>query len=304
MLADRVTTVSERAVQARFEGTGLAWRIVAIWLGFLLLAAPTVLANAQQYWASEQGEQAPIVLAIGLWLLVRAWPSMRRAASPGRASWAICCFLVAGAVYVLGRVWTQFEVETYGLYALVIAGLFATIGARGLVQGWFPLVYLALSLPPPFTVTWLLTSHLRLVITEAAVALFQTFGFAVVRNGLDILIDQYDLAVRDACSGMNSLFSLSAVGLVYVYLRRGSRWWYLALMLPFVILFAIFGNFIRVVAVIALTHFFGDAAAQGMLHQGTGFLTFLVALIGVVLVDAIAAPFSSRLTRSGEVGPL
>jgi exosortase len=270
---------------------GVTWRGAAACLAFAVLAAPTLLANARQSWSGEQGAQEPIVLAIGLWLLARQWPAMRRAASPTSIAVASILFAAAGLLYVLGRVWDQFELESYGLYALAVVGLYATVGASGLRRGWFPAAYLILALPPPYTLTWFLTSHLRLITTEAAVAIFQGFGFSVVRDGLNILIDQYNLSVQDACSGMNSLFSLSAVGVVYVYLRRGPQWWYFALMAGPIVLFAIFGNFVRVLVVIALTHYCGDAVAQGFLHEGTGFLTFLVALFGVVLVDAVAAPF-------------
>jgi exosortase len=219
---------------------------------------------------------------------------MRRAAKPSSALLATACFLGAGFIYLLGRVWDQFEVETYGLYALALAGLYATIGVAGLARGWFPLAYLMFALPPPYALSWFLTSHLRLLITEAAVALFQAFGFLIVRDGLNIMIDQYQLAVQNACSGMNSLFSLTAVGLVYIYLRRGSKWWYIAAMLPPIVVFAIFGNFVRVAVIVALTHYFGDAVAQGILHEGTGFLTFLVALVGVIGVDAVVARFVFR----------
>lgn len=285
-----MTAVRDQSTQTAVLRPGVAWRLAVLWVGFGLLAAPTILANVRQSWTGEQGEQAPLVLAIGLWLVWRAWPGMRRAAQPASAGLAVGFFLAAGFVYVLGRIWDQFELESYGLYALALAGFYAMIGGAGLRQGWFPLAYLLFALPPPYTVTWFLTGHLRLLVTEAAVGLFQAFGVSIVRDGLNILVDQYDLAVQNACSGMNSLFSLSAIGLVYVYLRRGARWWYLALMLPPIVAFAIFGNFVRVAVVVALTHFFGDAVAQSFLHEGTGFLTFFAALLGVFLTDAIAAP--------------
>ena len=299
-----MTALREQSTQAAATLRAPApWGLVAVWAGLALLAAPTILANARQSWTGEQGEQGPLVLAIGLWLIWRAWPAMRRAARPGSSPLAIGLFLAAGLVYVLGRVWDQFELESYGLYALVLSGLYATIGGPGLRQGWFPLAYLVFALPPPYTVTWFLTSHLRLLVTEAAVGLFQAFGFSIVRDGLNILVDQYDLAVQNACSGMNSLFSLSAIGLVYVYLRRGGKWWYLALMLPPIVAFAIFGNFVRVAVVVALTHYFGDAIAQSYLHEGTGFVTFFAALLGVFLADAIAAPLLiKRAQRIGKGG--
>ncbi len=295
-----MTTVREHGAQRFAALAKLPWRAAALWLGLALVAIPTLVANARQSWASEQGEQGPVVLAIGLWLLFREWPHMRRAGRPGSLALSVAFFFAAALVYLLGRVSDQFEVESYGLYGLGLAGLYATVGASGLARGWFPVAYLIFALPPPYTLSWFLTVHLRLLITEASVRIFQAMGFSIVRDGLNILIDQYNIAVQDACSGMNSLFSLTAVGLVYLYLRRGSKWWYLALMIVPIIVFAIAGNLARVMAVIALTHYFGDAVAQGYLHESAGFLAFLVALLGVVGVDFMAARFAFKKGSSVE----
>jgi exosortase/archaeosortase family protein len=89
---------------------------------------------------------------------------------------------------------------------------------------------------------------------------------------------------------MNSLFSLSAIGLVYLHLRRAPPWWYTAMMVAPIVLFAIGGNFARIVLLILLTHYFGDAVAQSFLHESAGVVAFLVALLGVAAVDAALAP--------------
>jgi exosortase len=276
----------------------ISWQALALWAGLATLAVPTLMANARQSWSSEQGEQAPIVLAIGLWLLVRQWPLMRGAAQPSSAALSVMLGVTAAFAYILGRVADQFLIESYALYALGLVGLYALLGARSLARGWFALAYLVFALPAPYTVTWLLTSHLRLWITQAAVATFQAFGFSIVRDGLNILIDQYELAVRDACSGMNSLVSLSAIGLVYIYLRRSPRWWYFAVMAIPIVGLAIFGNFLRVCVLIALTHYFGDAVAQSYLHEGAGLLTFAADLLGLIALDAIAAPLLLKTRKA------
>jgi exosortase/archaeosortase family protein len=111
------------------------------------------------------------------------------------------------------------------------------------------------------------------------------------------------LAVEEACSGMNSLFSLSAIGLVYVYLRRPGRYLYYALMMAPIVGFAIFSNFVRIAIVVLLTHTFGDAVAQSILHEATGFMTFSVALGGVIALDALIGPWLARGDPMGKSRP-
>ena len=293
-----MTTLQEQRLGGWPGAPRISWQALAFWAGLAALAVPTLVANARQSWSTEQGEQSPIVLAIGLWLLARRWPSMRAAAQRSSPLLAVGLAVLAAMAYVLGRVADQFLIESYALYALGLVGLYALLGARSLARGWFALAYLVFALPAPYTVTWLLTSHLRLWTTQAAVATFQAFGFSVVRDGLNILIDQYQLAVRDACSGMNSLVSLSAIGLVYIYLRRSPRWWYFVVMAIPIVGLAIFGNFLRVCVLIAMTHYFGDAVAQSYLHEGAGLLTFIADLLGVMAIDAIVAPILLKTPKA------
>jgi exosortase len=280
------------------------WPLLALGLGAAALAIPTLVENFQQYWSLDEGAQVPITLAIGAWLLVRRWPAMQAASLAhnetgtrrGAASiWLVVALWLANTLlYVLGRVGAQFLVESYALYGFLLIGVYALLGARGLRAGLFPLLYLVFSLPIPFFVSQALTTHLRLAITGAIVTTFQAFGFNIVKDGLTIMVDQYQLAVEEACSGMNSLFSLSAIGLVYVYLRRPGRNLYYGLMLAPIVGFAIFSNFVRISIVVLLTHAFGDAVAQSILHEATGFMTFAVALGGVIVLDALVGPWLAR----------
>ena len=42
-------------------------------------------------------------------------------------------------------------------------------------------------------------------------------GYPIAQNGVMIMIGSYELMVKDACSGMNSIFALSAIGIFYVH---------------------------------------------------------------------------------------
>ncbi len=279
-----------------------AWRrhgaLIGLCLGGAALTAPTLIENIQQYWSLEQGAQAPIVLAIGLWLLVRRWPVMQAAGAPPKG--AVFRALVVGLwgvnslVYLAGRVGGLYVLESYALYGFLLIGLYSQVGARGLRAGGFPLAYLVFALPIPFFITHTLTTHLRLWITEAIVQLFQACGLTIVKDGLTLMVDQYQLSVEDACSGLNSLFSLSAIGVVYVYLRRAGQPLYYGLMLAPIVGFATLGNFVRIAMVVLITHVFGDAVAQSLLHETIGFVTFAVSLGGVIALDALVGPLLAR----------
>jgi hypothetical protein len=78
-----------------------------------------------------KGSKGRSILGSGSGCSCRAGRVCAAPQGPGRASLGTCFVLAAGAVYVLGRVWAQLEVEAYGL---AIAGFFVTTGAEGLAQ--------------------------------------------------------------------------------------------------------------------------------------------------------------------------
>ena len=81
-----------------------------------------------------------------------------------------------------------------------------------------------------------------------------------------IQIGQYQLLVADACAGLNTLFTLEALGLLYLNVIRHSslvRNIGLALL---IIPISFTANVIRVMALTLITFYFGDEAGQGFLH--------------------------------------
>jgi exosortase/archaeosortase family protein len=54
-----------------------------------------------------------------------------------------------------------------------------------------------------------------------------------------------------------------------------------------VIPIAVFSNFIRVIILILITYYLGEAAAQGFLHDFAGLTMFAVALLSVFVIDSI-----------------
>ena len=63
---------------------------------------------------------------------------------------------------------------------------------------------------------------------------------------------------------------------------------------------AILANFVRVLILILVTYYFGEAAAQGFLHSLAGLTMFVVALLGIFAADSLIQPIWRRLTNAPE----
>ena len=242
---------------------------------------------ATQSWSTEQGSHGPLVLASGLWLLFRMLPEATVVKSRPPALAAFAAVLVFAALLALFRLAAVIELEVYALYGLYLALLYSFLGWRSLVTLWFPLAYLAFAVPLPESLVALATNPLKLWISQTAVSLLYLADYPIANSGVMIYVGQYQLLVAAACVGLNSLITLSALTLFYVYLSHKSDWKYMIVLIAAVIPIAIFANLMRVLILILLTFHVGEAAAQGFLHNFAGMTTFAVALVSIYVFDRL-----------------
>ncbi|WP_293969022.1 exosortase V [Sphingomonas sp.] len=295
------------AVATRPAASGNGARIGAFaaehWLLLLGLAAliiPTLLSVARDTWSTEQGAHGPVVLATGIWLVLRMRPAFLPLARPGSPALVALGLFVTLTIYALGRISGTIEMEGFALYAVTVTITYACIGLRAMRVLWFPILYFAFLFPPPDSLVAAVTQPLKLGISREAVNLLSMFGMSVSRTGVIIQVDQYDILVAAACAGLNSIISLSAIGLFYIYIRHNANWRYAVVLMVAIVPVAILANFVRVLLLILITYFFGDAAAQGFLHGFAGMTMFTVALLGIFAIDTLASPIRRRLSRTGE----
>ena len=260
---------------------------LALIIGVAAILLPTMFEVGQFNWTTEQGGHGPIVMAIGLWLLWRETKSSPAPRKPGNL--VIGSLLLAGllAIYLLSKITGILEIEALAMYGALIVGAYILFGGALIRSIWFPLLYLALTLPPPDSVVAAVTQPIKIAISEWAVSLLYALGYPIASSGVTIQIAQYELLVAAACAGLNSIISLGAICLFYGYLRHRTNLLAFAVIALAVIPIAVFSNFIRVIILILITYYLGEAAAQGFLHDFAGLTMFAVALLSVFVIDSI-----------------
>ena len=277
------------------DGPGFKlWSSLPLLIGFGLLAVPTVITLGEQVWSRESGAHGPIVLGTGLWLVWRRLPELRAIGKPGPVWLTFLMLALALPLYVFGRAFDFISLEVAGLYGVAMSYLHARFGLQAMLKNWFPLFYLGFLVPPPGWFIDSITAPLKLFVSYVTTAGLQAVGIPVFREGVTLMIAQYQLLVEDACSGMNSITGLVAISLFYIYLLRNASWRYSLMLVILVIPIAVVANIIRVATLVLLTYFFGDAVAQGFLHMAAGLLLFTSALLLVFLVDNTISYFLRR----------
>ncbi len=248
---------------------------------------PTMFEVGQFNWTTEQGGHGPIVLATGLWLLWRGVKSSNAPRKPGNPVVGVLSLVALLSIYLVSRITGILEIEALAMYGALIMGAYLLFGGALLRSIWFPLLYLALTLPPPDSVVAAITQPIKIAISEWAVSLLYALGYPIASSGVTIQIAQYELLVAAACAGLNSIISLGAICLFYGYLRHRTNFAAFAVIALSVIPIAVFSNFIRVIILILITYYLGEAAAQGFLHDFAGLTMFAVALLTVFVIDSI-----------------
>ena len=286
-------------VMARAQRRHLQPSTFVLAIGCLALVAPTMLQIARETWSTEQGGHGPLVLATGLWALWRELKAKKPQLRPGKPVLSLFVLAALLTVFVVARITGILEIEAFAMYGALIAGAYFIFGGNLIKSIWLPLVYLAFTLPPPDTVVAAVTQPIKIAISTSAVTVLYALGYPIASSGVTIQIGQYELLVAAACAGLNSIVTLTALCLFYVYLRHRSDPIAFAVMAVAAIPIAVLSNFVRVLILVLITYYLGDAAGQGFLHDFAGLVMFAIALIAIFGVDKLATPlFRSRKVDS------
>lgn len=265
--------------------------------GILVLAGPTLWSLATLLWGKTDQEHGPILMAMFAWVLYREWPRLQALPDHG-SRWGWLLVVPALLAYVLGRS-QQIWLLEIGAFIPLLAGCgLLSKGRAALRPLAFPLLILLFAIPLPGALVDLLTTGLKQYVSVVAENLLYFAGYPIARSGVTLTIGPYQLLVADACSGLNSLFSLFSVALLYLYMQGYTSRWRNLLLLLAIAPIAMLANVVRVMVLVLLTYYGGDALGQGFLHGVAGILLFAIALLVLFLFDAVLGVIFRRRALS------
>lgn len=255
--------------------------------GFALLYVPSYFELARSVWSTDEQGHGPIILAVSVWLFYSKRHEL--AALPAQpALWLGSPILILGLIaYVLGRSQSFLMLEV-GSQLLVLTALVLLFMGRGALRlVWFPLFFMVFMTPFPEALVAIVTGPLKSAVSTVAANLLYALGYPVSRVGVILNVGQYQLLVADACAGLNSMFTLEALGLLYMNLMKYTSIARNVTLTILVIPIAFMANIVRVMILVLVTYHFGDAAGQGFVHGFAGMVLFIVGLVLVLTADHV-----------------
>lgn len=261
--------------------------LLLVVLGLVVVYVPEYVELSRTVWRSDEQGHGPIIFAVTLWLLYGLRHAVADLPSrPATVSGGLVLF-VGALLYAFGRS-QDILIFSIGSQIWVLAGLALLFkGWRGLRLIWFPLFFMLFMVPLPEALVASVTAPLKTAVSYVASNLLYAMGLPVGRSGVMLTVGQYQLLVADACAGLNSMFTLEALGMLYMNLMRYTSVARNVTLAILLVPIAFCANIGRVMILVLVTYFFGDAAGQGFVHGFAGMVLFMIALLLMLVVDKL-----------------
>jgi exosortase len=276
-----------------FFGLLAAWLVLFHFLGnstFGYVKTPSLLgwmlnAYKSNDWDEGHGLVIPLVVLALIWwrrkelmaLPLRLWPS----------GLAVVGFALV--LHVLAYMVQQPRISIVAFFVGIYGLLGVAWGWRFMRANFFAFCLFVFCIPLG-SLAEPVTFPLRLLSAQISVGISQAMGFEVIRAGTQIYgaaapggMPTFQFDVAPACSGIRSLVSLLALTLIFGFVSFKSPWRRLAMVLSALPL-AVFANVTRITFTIFVADLFGQEAG-GKVEQKSGFVTFAIAIVVVMLLE-------------------
>ncbi len=292
----------------------LLWGVLGGTALVVLWAYWPSLTDMAQAWSHSSeyshGYLVPVFAAFLLWLR-----RDRLATDDGRTSWWGLAFLaVAVGLRAYGTYQYRVWLEQISLLPC-LAGLVLLLGGwTGWRWAWPSILFPFFMVPLPFSISRALSGPLQLLATECSTFILQTIGLPAVSEGTTIRINDAQIGIVEACSGLKMLVVFFALSTGMALVTRAPLFDRLVLVASSVPI-ALTSNIIRI-TITGLLHelanseaanvFFHDVAGWFMMPLALGMLWLELKVLAKLLVESkhgtIAPPSRNRQRPSAPAG--
>ena len=179
-------------------------------------------------------------------------------------------------------------------------------GVRAMLYGAVPLLGCFLAVPFRESIVLYLSYPFRMVSTVLSVGFLQIFGMHIENDNTTIRIEGLDIAITDACSGIQQFEAMILVAFWLVMIWKRPFVWrcvHYAFLIPSIIL----ANAVRIVLTVVLYKTVGQVVLNNTWHEGLGYAQVVLTvalffLVGCLLPeDEVKAP-SGKPKEGGKDG--
>ena len=270
------------------------------WQGFLLvgvvlaLYAPILSRLVAQWYNDADYSHGFLVPLLSGYLIWRQRDELAKI--PRRPSfWGMIVVLLSLGVLFLGSLGAELFLSRSSLVGVICGLVIYFHGWAMLKKLIFPIAFLMFAIPLPALIYNEIVFPLQFIASTFATRTLELLNlFPIMREGNVLVIPEMRLEVVEACSGIRSLMSLLALAAGYGYLAERSnlvRWFMFFAMIPL----AIISNGTRVMITALMAHYIGPRAAEGFMHEFSGWVIFVVATVLFLALHSLTISIRKKL---------
>ena len=251
--------------------------IVAIALGIGLVYWRVFIGLVDAWMVDGNYSHGFLIVPIAAYL---AWERRDRLRAAALRPTSLGLVVLAGGIVVLlvGLLGAELFLTRISLLGTLAGIMLFLFGAAHLRILLFPLAFLLLMIPLPAIIFNQIAFPLQLFASRVGEAAIAGAGIPVLREGNVLILANTSLEVAEACSGIRSLVSLPTLAIVYGYFTD-SRSWVRTTVALSTLPVAILANGARVAGTGIASHWWGPSAAEGVFHEFSGWVVFVVAFV-------------------------
>ena len=266
-------------------------------LAIAIIFVPSLFQVATTFWDQDGGSHAPVILAGVAYALLSEREALLRPTSRAEELAGLAALVARCLVYGFGRVQSFLQLEAFAWVFLLLGGLLSFGGTAALRGTWILLIVVALSIPLPGSLVDDLLVPVKLALSRTVVAVLSRFGLPVGSNGVMISVGFVDLKVADACAGLRSLVSLTAIGWLCLQLLPLRSVFAKVLFILLIVPIALLTNAMRIGSLVLIAYYAGSSGVEAV-HDYAAYMEVIVSVALLTLAHFLLGAAFDR--RHGE----
>jgi exosortase len=246
-------------------------------LGFLFWCYWTTLADMSERWAGDpmysHGYLVPLFALVLLWL--------RRAQCPQTGLrpnwWGLALVAAALLLRLAGACFYYPFLDQVSLLPCLAGIALLAAGWPALRFAWPAIAYLAFMIPLPYSVAMALSGPMQTFATNASVFVLQVLGQPALAEGNVILLNEVELKIVAACSGLSMLVVFFALSTAVALVVRKPLWEKIVIGASAAPI-ALLANIMRITMTALLYELVDAELARSLFHDLAGWMMMPIAL--------------------------
>jgi exosortase len=246
---------------------------------FLISYTPIIIWMAERWFSENSYYSHGILIPLVSFLLVWERRDSLKNLPYVPSAWSFRLFIFGIIIYWLSAILHIYFSASFSMLLILASLILHFYGKVTFRYVLFPLLFLVFMIPLPLIVVAAISFKLKLIAAQLATWMINGLHVpAVLWEASLIKMKHSVVVVEDACGGLRSLISLTALGAIFGYRMRGT------LTKKIIIFFsaipiAVVTNAIRIVFLSLIGEIWGSQYTEGFLHSFSGSLVFAFAFL-------------------------